>query len=225
MSLADWWYRRNWRQERSQQISDLDLWNQWVLGKDPRGALQDVFREVGTNAKHFVGFVYADHEIGLSVRVELTCRLSMNGHIDPLFDFTKERQGLIIRADMLSQLRLQQLSEWQRVELDLPSEPEWLSYYTTEELEPIRRIRRLRPLRSPEHPDDIRGILGTKGKKPEVVWARTERLLRNGDLECVLLNQPYQDFGISAGDLIDVRVREVEGGIQSVCVGPSRGKN
>jgi hypothetical protein len=201
----------------------LPFWNRWLLGRDSVGMLNPIRQEFSVRPRDFVCYAYADPEVGLSAHVHLICKVRFTGRIDPVFDVWAKKLAVKFRADMFDVFDLRLLEPAEVSALKLPSEPEWLSFYTNEELEKVRRLEFLHPLRAGNFPDDIRTIVGgAKNKEPEVVWVRTKRLMPDGTLEGVLLNQPYQKLGVNRGDLVRVRVREVPGGIQSYCLGPAK---
>lgn len=74
-------------------------------------------------------------------------------------------------------------------------------YAVSEDLEKSREFEFLDASREPSFPDDIRVRFQKEGLNPEECWVRLTGL---GEHELIgkLLNQPYQDFGVSEGDTV-----------------------
>ncbi len=78
-------------------------------------------------------------------------------------------------------------------------------YKVSEEVMATRELVILDENRNPKFPDDVMVILLRKDIKPEGCWVRCESL---GDdrVKGVLLNEPYGDFNVHCGDLIEFQV-------------------
>ena len=89
-------------------------------------------------------------------------------------------------------------------------------YDASEDLEKSREFDFLDACREPSFPDDIRVLFEKEGLKPEECWVRLTGL---GDHVLIgkLLNQPYQDFGVSEGDTVNFSIRK-EDDEKIVCV-------
>lgn len=90
-----------------------------------------------------------------------------------------------------------------------PRIEELKKYDADEKLEETRKLGFLDELRSPQFPDDVKVVLMKEGLKPEEVWVH---MTEPGDHEIigVLLNQPYQDYGVNKGDTIGFNVKETD---------------
>ena len=81
-------------------------------------------------------------------------------------------------------------------------------YYTNPEVEKCREIRELDQFRHADFPDDLQVAFIKEGIRPEGIWVRTTKLHGSEGstflLEGTMLNTPYADFGVSAGDSITI---------------------
>ena len=88
---------------------------------------------------------------------------------------------------------------------DLPIESHALNlardYAVSQERDATRGRRDIDLLRDFGNPDDVLVLLAGKGLRPEAVWGRLERVDRDGTLFARLENEPYDDFGVHAGDV------------------------
>lgn len=79
-------------------------------------------------------------------------------------------------------------------------------YYTDPEVEKCREIRELDQFRHADFPDDLQVAFIKEGIRPEGIWVRTTKLHGSEGstflLEGTMLNTPYANFGVSAGDSI-----------------------
>ena len=89
-------------------------------------------------------------------------------------------------------------------------------YDPPEDVEKSREFGFLDGCREPSFPDDIRVVFSKEGLNPEECWVRMTGL---GDHFLIgkLLNQPYQDFGVSEGDTIKFAVHK-ESEEKIICV-------
>lgn len=203
-------------------LDSLEWIDRWMVAADPDGVLRSEQRRFGASGTHVAGFVYADHTAGITMDVETFCTVGPEGEIHPTGGPRRHNSVLKVRYDILEQLSPTPIADHERERLGWPARPGWLSTYRHPELEPLRRLPLLHPLRAPGYPDDIRFLLLPVDEegRPEVVWGRLERALGGCDFECVLLNQPQQECGLSLHDRVVVNVREVEDGVVPICLGP-----
>ena len=195
-------------------------YNIWYLVHNPKQLLQSVGDEYKVDVSYFYGFVYVDHEAGITINVESFCEVASDGTIK-ITTGPKDDDSRLMMRDPFARCKLTPLAPEQIKYLDLPDKPDWLSNYTNDEWDSLRKIEYIHPLRAPGFPDDIRFVLMPTEKAPQLeeVWGRIESQIEDDMFACTLLNQPNQDFGFSAGDHVAVQIREVEEGISSVCIG------
>jgi len=82
-------------------------------------------------------------------------------------------------------------------------------YAVSEDLEKTRMFGFLDTCREQAFPDDVRVVFLKNGCKPEECWVRITGL---GDhvIQGILLNKPYQDFGIKKGEPLSFQTEEQE---------------
>ncbi|NTU89734.1 MAG: hypothetical protein HGA54_07505 [Actinobacteria bacterium] len=87
-------------------------------------------------------------------------------------------------------------------------------YSAGEEVEATRKITVIDHLRNEDHPDDVFTVLLSKEKLSEGVWVRLEAITGEGELCGTLLNEPYSDFDVHAGDIVTLGLKsQREGGL------------
>lgn len=84
-----------------------------------------------------------------------------------------------------------------------------------EGMDEVRSLREIDHLRFGTFPDDIQVLLISEGRSREAVWVRLRALVR-GRLRGTLLNEPAQEFGVHAGDSLEVEMRQGREGV--VCL-------
>ena len=85
------------------------------------------------------------------------------------------------------------------------------NYRKNPEVEILRAFSEIDSCRNEDFPDDFLTYFFKEGLNPEGMWVRGMELKKDYIL-AELLNQPRQDFGINAGDIIKVIVYEDESG-------------
>lgn len=85
-----------------------------------------------------------------------------------------------------------------RDKIDLVNE----GYKGSEALSVVRDLRFLDDCRHPEYPDDVLVHFAAQDKETEGCWVRSTELLSDR-LRGVLLNEPYQDFGVHSGEVVE----------------------
>ncbi|NLI75805.1 MAG: hypothetical protein GX442_05105 [Candidatus Riflebacteria bacterium] len=206
------------------QTTIEELLDRWVLLFPAAAArLGDLLPDPpGT---HLVGFLYVDLHAGISLHVLGTGTVGADGTVI-VTSRVGDRDRLILRHVVFQNLEPQALTASQRGALGLPEIPDWLEGYRRPETAPIRRLAWLDPLRCPGYPDDIRFRLARRGMQAEVVWGTAWRLAGEDAegftlIECELLNEPNQDWGVHAGDRVLVRAKpDTDGGVLVGFAGP-----
>lgn len=193
----------------------------WVLCKDVQGKLRQILEEEGIAGQHLVGYPYVDHTAGFSMHIHLFCEVSPLGEIGITANYFAQKKSFILRWSLLETYQITPLTPSQIATLQLPTVPEHIRFYEAKEVEPLRSLELLHPLRAPGFPDDIWFVMAQEGKQPEQVWGRLERQVGEHLFECVLLNQPHQNFGVKVGDLVIVAIAPVGDNIGSQFVGPA----
>ena len=81
------------------------------------------------------------------------------------------------------------------------------NYRNDAEVEMLRAFSEIDSCRNEDFPDDFLAFFFKEGLNPEGMWVRGKELKKDHIL-AELLNQPSQDFGINAGDMVKVVVYE-----------------
>lgn len=177
--------------------------------------LTNKFVTIDSNWKKYTGVIaygYIDEEARLSFRV-----IAPANH-----DEKKVYRGEIIR-DIMQVIRSGSVKEeqylyLQRTDMDLypfrKLVEEVNDNYDTrnQKKAEMREMTFLDPLRSPEYPDDVQVILTKDDLNPEMVWVRCEDY-DDEVLKGILLNDPYSDFCIRSGEIINFRPYETDDGL------------
>jgi hypothetical protein len=200
----------------------IEYGNSWVLTKDLTGHLKHVFQHYGATGDHIIGFVYVDHEAGLSMHLHRFCTIGFLGGMKVTRDLDEARVMGLIRYDLLSRCKLEHLTLERVKSFGFPVKPDYIDIYDhSEEYRRLRTLSFIHPLRSPGFPDDIKFAMMARERQIEQVWGRLEKRLGETLYECVLLNTPHQDFGVKALDHIIVRLAQMRNGlISATFVGP-----
>lgn len=91
------------------------------------------------------------------------------------------------------------------------------SYSDNDEIEQLRSIGDLDQFRHEDYPDDVEVLFYKEGLQIEKMWVRYERIIDMPLIEGRLLNQPYQDFGVGAGDAVRFFPYRVDDDIVLIC--------
>jgi hypothetical protein len=176
--------------------------------------------EIPSDADAGIGYVYIDHDCGVSMKVEFLCihndlqlgedaSFSLNDHV-----------SLRFRYNSLKVLNLTPLTREYMYRFNLPDVPEWIRCYETPDLKTIRDFEWLDPFRAHGFFDDVMAILPGKGENvPEFVWVRLSQYIPETDrFLCTLLNEPFRDYGIHRNDTLEVQVMRNLGGISLIVI-------
>lgn len=215
----------NWAWPTNEMIpaSFRDEVDRWVLLRDGEGLLASELERFGAPGPCAIGFVYIDHEMGISCRVTAFCAADEYGHgIRCNGAPSHHGAALILRYEVLQRLGVMPLHPAERRRLRLLRKPNWWKHYHEPAMQSVRGYRYLDPLRAPGYPDDIQFIIQDSDEhSAELVWGR---VLADGgcySFICTLLSQPhYWDYTI--GDVVLVQVERRPEGVMAWCVGKPR---
>lgn len=154
---------------------------------------------------------YIDHQAGISFLVLAT-------------SYTDDEIAINERADsfsVFSTLRKNELNDAEFIYIDSNELMDLTIYeeYATEtlkgqgsdDLNLIRSIVDIDVYRDDTFFDDVQVLLASDDLKPEIVRIRSEKILDDNLFAGVLLNEPYEDFGVHQGDIVRfVNVHEDE---------------
>jgi len=191
-------------------LTDRILVYSWVFVSDFRPyseALHKKVDEVPSTAESAIGYIYIDHEAGISLKIEYLCRnLVSLGNEESLIPLEK-LISLRFRYNTLKTVSLKLLSIESIQRLGLAPAPDWVRHYDSPDLRIIREFTWLDPFRAPGFFDDVMAILPGKDKDvPEIVWVRLFRYFPDTNwFKGILLNEPFRDYGIHRNDIINVQ--------------------
>lgn len=192
------------------RLPDRTLVYSWALVSEFRPysrALHEKINEIPGTADSAVGYIYIDHEVGISLKIEHLCRNQSSPGAEESRIPLENLVSLRFRYNTLTTLSLKRLPAECIQRLGLAPVPEWVRLYDPPDLRIIREFTWLDPLRAPGFFDDVMAILPGKDKEvPEIVWARLFRYYPDTDrFHGILLNEPFRDYGIHRNDTVNVQ--------------------
>jgi hypothetical protein len=202
-------------------LADRDLVHSWVRVADFGayiGSLRERFEEIPKNLDSGIGYVYVDHDCGISLKIEQLYRHEPLDRGTPAMVPLDGLVSLRLRYSALKLLDLKPLTAEEARELGLPEMPGWAYHYESADQKTIRELDWLDPFRAHGFFDDVLTILpGIGGNVPELVWVRLEKYLPDtGRFRGTLLNEPIRDYGIHRDDLLEILPARGPGGVQLV---------
>ncbi len=204
-------------------ISDRTIVNSWVLVQDFAPyilALREKFPEIPAEANAGIGYVYIDHDAGISLKVECLCTIrSLKDPIAAVL-LLEDIASLKLRYSALKNLTLYQFTLGQIQDLGISPVPDWLKFYETPDLTLIRGLAWLDPFRAHGFFDDVMAVLPLKdGNVPELIWVRLQQYFDDTDrFHGTMLNEPFRNHGIHRNDIIEVQVARNPDGITLVVI-------
>jgi len=207
--------------------------NQWVYFPDKLGVLKALpsFRNLVVpdfeKAKDcpVVGYIYVDHDAGISLKVEglYLTESEPTAEMEAISRFVRESIGLKFRYDVIKLLDLHILNEDERTRHSLPDHPDWLRFYEDDGMKSTRECSAIDHLRAEGFFDDVHAILPTTvifdlrsdkpvTLKPEIIWVRLKEYSETTkQFRGILLNQPYQEFGVKKNDTVSLMPMKMNG--------------
>lgn len=182
----------------------------WVVFQPPAKIMKALLKGGDferPEANGALGFVYIDHEAGLSLSIFWTAAIQKKTF--QLLDLVMKENGslLLFRYEMFHEMQFYRLDADEMNQLNLPAYPDLYKYYLPNTaVQWIRQEPRFDPFRAPGFPDDLRFTIFQKGLMPEDVWGRCEGISSEGAYVLRLLNQPHQHFGVDMGQLLKVKL-------------------
>ena len=150
---------------------------------------------------------YVDHTAGLSFQTVAAClwnddKLLIYERADGFTSLSNSRFGAVkdFEFEYLENLKVKANCD---LEDYISRAMETFGHYNDDEkIFELRNLELLDEVREPEYPDDIFVGFFKKGFGGEGMWVRYEDYDEEHDIIGRLLNQPNQDLGINAGDMI-----------------------
>ena len=184
---------------RKEDFNFRDLTTGVVLIVNDRNipAVEKVFEhEMFDNAILACGYI--DHEAGITFEVLCMGEYSSNGKID--LRRGNNTTSMKLRYDsvmgVIILLEDEIMPNFQD-KIDMVRK----GYAVNEAVTKARNSFELDDFRHAQYPDDVLLIFYQDGLKPEGIWCRIESE-KDGRPAAVILNEPYADFGVHAGDTV-----------------------
>ena len=150
-----------------------------------------------------IAYGYVDNQAGLSFKGLCCAHINANGQMQ--FSDVNTTASMTIRGDSIIDGVFLDLMETNADLFDFNDVIANTMLYEPKEsdLAQLRRQDQLDPMRHPMFPDDIKVALIKQGLKPEQVWVRSKSVINNSGIYAgILLNEPHNDFGVHAGQMI-----------------------
>ncbi|KAF5060514.1 hypothetical protein DSECCO2_324940 [anaerobic digester metagenome] len=202
--------------QKIKHYSDREIVSRWaIFENDP--AIDRILAGRGlvpSEGNGVIGYIYVDHEMGISFRIHALCRIEPGKIPQIVVNFQDHGEDCIIRYDEFGEYRLLSNNEANSISLaddqryNLFEDQRWFIYYDPEKLHEIRNKNDLDQFRAPGFFDDVFVELFRENEEQvhEVVWVRLEEMMEGGsEFRGILLNEPNGDFGVHEGDVITVR--------------------
>lgn len=185
----------------------------WVVFQPPAYMMKAMLKNNSIDRPELnggVGFVYIDHEAGISLRLHWTVAIQKQSF--ELLDLVMKEQGsmLLFRYGLFNEMGFYPLNSEELKKLDLPDYPEsQINYLPNTAVQWMRQDSRFDTYRASGFPDDLRFTIFQGGLKPEDVWGRFEGLSSDGFYVVRLMNRPHQNFGVNFGKLLKIKLANI----------------
>lgn len=148
---------------------------------------------------------YIDHTAGMSFHV-LTTSSIKNGNVE-IFKRDDFTAMITSRKDNVNDCEFEYLENLKVNEDFSPDDYSQSvelinNYFVNDDVEQLRFVEILDSSRHEDFPDDVEVLFIKEGLQIEKMWVRYEKIIEVPLIEGKLLNDPFQDFGISAGDKV-----------------------
>lgn len=150
-----------------------------------------------------IAYGYIDNQAGLSFKGLCCAHIGTNGQMQ--MSEMNTTASMTIRGDSIVDGSYLDMLETNADLFDFNDIIDHTQLYEPKEsdLSTLRRLQFLDPTRHPMFPDDIKVALLKQGQKPEQVWVRSRSVINTSGLFTgTLLNEPHNDFGVHAGQVI-----------------------
>jgi len=162
------------------------------------------YQNLDYKGDNFFGYTYIDHEAGLTVDAIKFFKIE-NDSIIITEDLIELKERILIRFEALTtKSEIHNVSEKEIKQHHLLT-PDYLKIYDKPKLDVFRKEKLFDNFRAPGYPDDLMILLPSPTEKiqPEQVWLRVEEYRPEKKIVVgVLLNQPYQNFGVNKNDIV-----------------------
>jgi hypothetical protein len=197
-----------------EQMSFRSLANKFLILKNPDPHMIMIVKEAGcpiredNNAMLLYGYI--DHEAGLTFEFICMAYIYNDGRVtlEPrnIETSTKFRYGSF-SGDVTPFINIDQLVPYMDISNIIDD-----GYKVSSQIMEVRKNKDIDELRAPGFPDDLLVIFYKPDEKMEGIWCRVEGVDRkNNTVKGKLLNQPWVNYGINIGDIVDIIFYNVEG--------------
>ena len=149
---------------------------------------------------------YIDHTAGITFEVLCIARVEADGNIEyrtanPTVTFKMRYDSVEGEIILLNEDRVQTYQD----KIDMIQK----GYQVSEEIMKARNSTAFDDFRHPQFPDDLLLYFIQEGSQREGIWCRCNGE-KDGRPTAVLLDKPYQDFGVQCGDSISFEWTKAE---------------
>ena len=196
-------------------ISFREMDNKFLLVKDidmkTRMTIKNMGFKIRQDDNAMLVFAYIDHEAGISF--ELLCAACVYDDEEVSFEPTDKSTSLKFRygsfqGNIVPFTKTNLLVPfYEKVQMIVEG------YKASDDILEIRAIQELDPSRAPGYPDDIVVFFFKEGYRNEGIWCRivgSDRTTRLVQMR--MLNEPDAPFGRHMGDIVDVRLYQMDDG-------------
>lgn len=186
---------------RSLQIDSI--WEDDLSGEELSQKMKSL--EIDENINSVLAIPYIDHTAGMSFHVLTTATAGKyNVDIKRREDFSAMINS---RKDKVNNSEFEYLENLNvNNDFDMQDYARSIeianSYFVNEDIEELRFVEILDGFRNEDYPDDVRVLFFKEGLEIEQMWVRYENIIEVPLIEGTLLNTPFQDMGVSAGDKV-----------------------
>lgn len=176
---------------------------------NPDKDIEEVFKSIRIpeNVNAILAIPYIDHEAGISF-LSMAMAVLDGENVEIIKRESFGSLSLIRKND----IRDMEFEYLENLNANKDFDPEHYeecsrmldTYSRDEAIEALRSITDIDHLRNEDYPDDILVHFIKEDLQAEGMWVRYESITPEGMIEGKLLNTPFQDFGVKAGD--DVKV-------------------
>lgn len=195
-------------EEFSRQIAqglEIDsIWEDSLSDDEFKEKMESIEVDERINAVLAIGYI--DHTAGLSFFILTTA--SLNGNDVTIFRREKFDTLSNVRKGKVNDFEFEYLENLNvNDDFDLEYYAEFSkivdNYFVNDKVEMLRLVEILDGARNEDYPDDLEVLFIRQGLQIEQMWVRCEDMTEDQRIIGTLLNTPYQEFGIAAGDKVE----------------------
>ena len=179
------------------------VWDDDLSDEELKDRMESIEIEDTTNS--ILVIPYIDHTAGMSFHVLTTA--SINHDTVKIFKRDNFEAMINCRKDSVNNSEFEYLENLNvNEDFNLEDYSRSLeivnSYFVNDDIEQLRFVGTLDSSRHEDFLDDVEVLFFKEGLQIEKMWVRYENIIEVPIIEGKLLNEPYQDFGVSAGDKV-----------------------